>query len=116
MEVSPASVLAVVGASGSGKSSLASLLLRYYDPDEGEDACFAPAGLTVVWSLVRVSVYQQQHLSSSGNVLVDDYETKKLAPTWLRRNMGVVSQVCKVFCIPSSTYSARLVLCDFSCL
>ena len=32
------------------------------------------------------------HAYYLGNVLVDGYNTRDLAPVWLRRNMGVVSQ------------------------
>ncbi|KAI8093522.1 P-loop containing nucleoside triphosphate hydrolase protein [Halteromyces radiatus] len=35
LSIEPGTVVAVVGPSGSGKSSLGSLLLRYYDPDHG---------------------------------------------------------------------------------
>ena len=33
-------VTAVVGSSGSGKSTIGSLLLRYYDPDQGRSLTF----------------------------------------------------------------------------
>ncbi|KAJ2961948.1 hypothetical protein NQZ79_g2838 [Umbelopsis isabellina] len=36
LTVNPGTVIAVVGASGSGKSTIGSLLLRYYDPNEGD--------------------------------------------------------------------------------
>lgn len=51
LEVPQGSVLAVVGASGSGKSSLASLLLRYYDPDKGQ---FAHACVSIVFCPVQL--------------------------------------------------------------
>jgi len=35
LTVSPGSVVAIVGRTGAGKSTLANLLLRFYDPDEG---------------------------------------------------------------------------------
>lgn len=35
LELSPAKVTAIVGASGSGKSTIVSLLLRLYDPNKG---------------------------------------------------------------------------------
>lgn len=37
LTVPSGSVMAIVGASGSGKSTITSLLLRYYDPLAGND-------------------------------------------------------------------------------
>uniref|UniRef100_A0A8C4WZ60 ATP-binding cassette sub-family B member 10, mitochondrial n=1 Tax=Eptatretus burgeri TaxID=7764 RepID=A0A8C4WZ60_EPTBU len=55
------SVTAVVGPSGCGKSTLLSLLLRLYDPQQGQ-------------------------------VLVDGHDIQTLNPSWLRANVGTVSQ------------------------
>ena len=40
LRVPPGSLTAVVGASGSGKSTIASLILRFYDPDGGASYFF----------------------------------------------------------------------------
>lgn len=52
---------AVVGGSGCGKSTIASLLLRFYDP-------------------------------SSGQILLDGQNVAEFDWTWLRKNIGLVSQ------------------------
>jgi ABC transporter fused permease/ATP-binding protein len=54
-------VVALVGASGAGKSTVSSLLYRLYDPQ-------------------------------SGAVYLDDCNITELDPTWLREQIGVVSQ------------------------
>ena len=54
-------VLAVVGSSGSGKSTIASLLLRMYDPNQG-------------------------------TISIDGHDLRDLNPTWLRTQIGTVSQ------------------------
>ncbi|KAL4238741.1 ATP-binding cassette sub- B member 10 [Mactra antiquata] len=59
-------VTAVVGASGSGKSTIGNLLLRFYDPN-------------------------------SGNIYLDGTNIKDLNPTWLRNQIGVVSQEPALF-------------------
>ncbi|XP_034043522.1 ATP-binding cassette sub-family B member 10, mitochondrial [Thalassophryne amazonica] len=55
------SVMAVVGASGTGKSTLVSLLLRLYDPD-------------------------------TGVITIDGHNIRDLNSSWLRSNIGTVSQ------------------------
>ena len=55
-------VTAVVGGSGSDKSTLAALILRLYDPD-------------------------------TGRLTVDGQDIRQLDPSWLRRQIGTVSQV-----------------------
>ncbi|MFZ5470185.1 MAG: ABC transporter ATP-binding protein [Myxococcota bacterium] len=61
LTVEPGEVVALVGPSGAGKSTIASLLVRLYDPD-------------------------------SGSVRFDGVDLRELDPSWLRRNVGVVSQ------------------------
>ena len=54
-------IQAVVGASGSGKSTIGSMLLRFYDP-------------------------------TSGAVKLDGIDVRELDPSWLRDQIGIVSQ------------------------
>ncbi|XP_004365108.2 ATP-binding cassette sub-family B member 10 [Capsaspora owczarzaki ATCC 30864] len=54
-------ILAVVGTSGGGKSTVGALLLRLYDPD-------------------------------SGNILIDNYNVRELDASWMRQQIGLVSQ------------------------
>ncbi|ORZ13668.1 P-loop containing nucleoside triphosphate hydrolase protein [Absidia repens] len=61
LSIKSGSTLALVGSSGSGKSTIIQLLQRFYDPNEGD---------------IKVS---QQSI-------------KSLDVSWLRKNMGVVSQ------------------------
>ncbi|RIB29019.1 P-loop containing nucleoside triphosphate hydrolase protein, partial [Gigaspora rosea] len=61
LDVEPGSTVALVGSSGSGKSTIVSLILRFYDP-------------------------------ISGDVFLDGHEIKSLNLTWLRRQIGLVSQ------------------------
>jgi len=61
IEVDPGRVIAVVGPSGAGKSTVASLVLRLYDP-------------------------------SQGAVRLDDRDLRELDPSWLRRQLAIVSQ------------------------
>ncbi|CAG8839239.1 36144_t:CDS:2, partial [Gigaspora margarita] len=59
--VEPGSTVAIVGSSGSGKSTIVSLILRFYDP-------------------------------LSGGIFLDGHNIKSLNLTWLRRQVGLVSQ------------------------
>jgi ABC-type multidrug transport system fused ATPase/permease subunit len=67
-QVEPGGVLALVGRTGSGKSTTASLLLRFYDPDQGrvliDDHDLRDLGLA--WLRSRVSiVFQEPFLFSA---------------------------------------------------
>lgn len=59
--IEPGEVVALVGHSGAGKSTVSSLLTRFYDPTDG---------------VVRL----------------DGVDLRELDPSWLRRQIGVVSQ------------------------
>jgi len=60
-KIASGQIIALVGSSGGGKSTIASLLPRFYDPTEGQ-------------------------------ILIDGVEQKKLKISWLREQIGIVSQ------------------------
>jgi ATP-binding cassette subfamily B protein len=61
LSVEPGQVVALVGHSGAGKSTIAALLTRLYDP-------------------------------TAGQVRLDGVDLRELDPSWLRRQVGIVSQ------------------------
>lgn len=61
LEIQPGEVVALVGPSGGGKSTIAALISRFYDP-------------------------------VAGRIRLDDTELRDLDPSWLRKQIGVVSQ------------------------
>ncbi|QRV83869.1 ABC transporter transmembrane region [Ceratobasidium sp. AG-Ba] len=67
-------VTALVGASGSGKSTVASLLLRYYDPTRAQDG-----------------------KKSSGRILVTGHDLDSLNLAWIRSQTGVIAQDPQLF-------------------
>ncbi|XP_021940802.1 multidrug resistance protein 1-like [Zootermopsis nevadensis] len=66
LKIKAGETVALVGASGSGKSTILSLLLRFYDP-------------------------------TSGQVLLDGMDVRKMNVPWLRSKIGVVSQEPNLF-------------------
>jgi ATP-binding cassette subfamily B protein len=74
LAVRPGEVVALVGPSGAGKSTIASLIMRLYDPD-------------------------------AGSVVFDGHDVRELDPTFLRRQIGVVSQEPMLF---SSTIAENI--------
>ncbi|KAL5638199.1 hypothetical protein ACGC1H_005039 [Rhizoctonia solani] len=65
-------VTALVGASGSGKSTIASLLLRYYDPSPSND-------------------------EKSGSILLAGHDIRDLNLPWLRSQIGIIAQDPQLF-------------------
>ena len=61
LEVEPGKTIAIVGSSGSGKTTITNLLLRFYDINEGE-------------------------------ILINEIDIKDINLSWLRANIGIVSQ------------------------
>ncbi|CAE6421110.1 unnamed protein product, partial [Rhizoctonia solani] len=66
-------VTALVGASGSGKSTIASLLLRYYDPSPSDDE------------------------KSAGSILLAGHDIRDLNLPWLRSQIGIIAQDPQLF-------------------
>jgi ATP-binding cassette, subfamily B (MDR/TAP), member 1 len=66
LEIQPGTTLALVGTSGSGKSTVAQLLERFYDPSEG-------------------------------SILLDGTDLRHLNVSWLREQIGLVSQEPSLF-------------------
>lgn len=66
LKINPGEIVAITGPPGGGKSSLAMLLLRLYDPQRGE-------------------------------ILVDDFDIKKMKIASLRRQIGIVHQDIYLF-------------------
>ncbi|CUA73287.1 hypothetical protein RSOLAG22IIIB_05235 [Rhizoctonia solani] len=66
-------VTALVGASGSGKSTIASLLLRYYDPSPSNGE------------------------KSTGRILLAGNDIRDLNLSWLRSQIGVIAQDPQLF-------------------
>jgi ATP-binding cassette subfamily B protein len=64
LKINPREVVAIVGSSGSGKSTVASLLTRLYDVDD----------------------------ESNGAVMVGGEDIRTMDPKWLRERIGVVAQ------------------------
>lgn len=64
LTVEPGSVVAIVGGSGSGKSTIAAIITRMYDTDE----------------------------DCGGKVFIDGNDILELDPSWLRKQIGIVSQ------------------------
>ncbi|XP_078045934.1 ATP-binding cassette sub-family B member 10, mitochondrial isoform X1 [Augochlora pura] len=70
LSISKSTVVALVGSSGSGKSTIASLLLRLYDPDSG---CINLDGhdlrsLDPVWIKSQLSIVSQEPVLFSGTI------------------------------------------------
>ncbi|CAE6449842.1 unnamed protein product [Rhizoctonia solani] len=66
-------VTALVGASGSGKSTIASLLLRYYDPSPAKDE------------------------KSTGGIFLAGRDIRDLNLPWLRSQIGIIAQDPQLF-------------------
>jgi ATP-binding cassette subfamily B protein/subfamily B ATP-binding cassette protein MsbA len=68
--VPPGSLVAIVGRTGAGKSTLASLLLRFYDPDEGAVSLDGHdlRGLRLDWLRRHVSLVLQDAILLSGTI------------------------------------------------
>ena len=64
MNINKAEVVSIMGASGAGKSTLVKLLLRFYDPDEGE----------VLYNGINVKEYNVASLRNAFATVFQDYK------------------------------------------
>lgn len=83
LHVRPGETVAVVGPSGSGKSSILKLLLRLYDPTAGE-------------FLLRLSIASPalSSLWRAGSIMVDGVDIREVSLSSLRKHMAIVPQDC----------------------
>ncbi|KAG8001465.1 ATP-binding cassette sub-family B member 10 [Nibea albiflora] len=87
LQVPAGTIMAVVGPSGSGKSSLVSLLLRLYDADTGE-SLHPETSISVVYRCF----ISDNDFFSPGIITIDGHDIRDLNPYWLRNHIGTVSQ------------------------
>lgn len=90
LEVEPGKVLAIVGGSGTGKSTIGSLLCRLYDPTNGSIAI--DGARPAVCECVRVMTHGLTCVFGTAGRLAG-VDIRKLNPSWVRGAIGVVSQV-----------------------
>jgi len=70
VDIQPGELVAIAGASGAGKSTIAKLLLRFYDPDEGAIALDGVDLRDLTLESVRrnISLVQQETLMFHGTI------------------------------------------------
>ncbi|RVX04309.1 ABC transporter B family member 26, chloroplastic [Vitis vinifera] len=88
ISVHPNEVLAIVGLSGSGKSTIVNLLLRLYEPTDGQ----------------KLEPRVLQFILSTGSLLecwiaslIDGFPLQELDVKWLRERIGFVGQEPRLF-------------------
>lgn len=89
-----AKTVAVVGGSGSGKSTVVALIERFYDPNEGKNLCHR--GLLACFFFFLFE-YSLKHPFTTGQVLLDNVDIKTLQLRWLRDQIGLVNQEPALF-------------------
>lgn len=89
LSIEPGQTVALVGSSRSGKSTIGNLLLRFYDPLEGQVSKFSNGNHTILSTDGNIFCFFQ--------VLVDNIDLRDLNLHWLRRNIGIVSQKPELF-------------------
>ena len=92
LQIDQGRVLAVVGASGSGKSTIGSLILRYYDADRGDILLDGEPiqDLSPQWIRQNIGVVSQVRTNIG---VVSQVRSNIGVVSRVRTNIGVVSQV-----------------------
>ncbi|RZR92690.1 hypothetical protein BHM03_00021043 [Ensete ventricosum] len=94
LTVAAGKTLALVGSSGSGKSTVVSLLERFYDPTSGKTSIYFLSSTSILQNLPPTATHNSHLL---GQILLDGHDIKTLKLRWLRQQIGLVSQEPALF-------------------
>ncbi|KAJ9087569.1 hypothetical protein DSO57_1031866 [Entomophthora muscae] len=100
LEIAPGTTVALVGASGSGKSSLVQLLERFYDPAKGQVMLDEVdiKDLNIKWYRRQIGLVSQEPILFSGTIL--ENVALGLIGTWLEfadesQRLAAIQEACK---------------------